>query len=94
MAPDAGWAIDVTGTYLYGAPAAGNKLLGVVSGLDGIKTGYIRASGHNLAASIRRGNRHLIVIVFGGPSRNARDAYVAALAEAYLPDRALTLAYQ
>lgn len=26
-----GWDIDVTGTYLYGAPAAGNRLLGVVN---------------------------------------------------------------
>jgi D-alanyl-D-alanine carboxypeptidase len=71
-----------------------NRLLGSLNGMDGIKTGYIRASGHNLAASVRRGNRRLLVIVFGGPNRQARDAYVAALAEAYLPDRSFTLAYQ
>ena len=64
-----------------------NRLLGALAGMDGIKTGYIRASGHNLAASVRRGSRHVLIIVFGGPSREARDAHVAALAEAYLPER-------
>ena len=31
LVPDTGWQIDITGNYLYGAPAAGNKLLGVVN---------------------------------------------------------------
>ncbi len=31
LAPDGGWQIDVSGNYLYGAPAAGNTLLGVVN---------------------------------------------------------------
>ena len=31
LTPDAGWSIDVRGAYLYGAPAAGNQLLGVVN---------------------------------------------------------------
>ncbi|MFC5302344.1 alpha-2-macroglobulin family protein [Azospira restricta] len=31
LAPESGWQIDVAGNYLYGAPAAGNKLLGVVN---------------------------------------------------------------
>ena len=35
-----------------------NHLLGSVEGVDGIKTGYTRASGFNLVTSIRRGNRH------------------------------------
>src|SRR5438067_7142557 len=37
-----------------------NRLLGNVEGIDGIKTGYTRASGFNLVSSMRRGNRHLV----------------------------------
>src|SRR5262249_40318174 len=43
-----------------------NHLLGSVEGVDGIKTGYIRASGFNLVASVRRNNRHLVAVVMGG----------------------------
>jgi D-alanyl-D-alanine carboxypeptidase len=70
-----------------------NRLLETLNGMDGIKTGYIRASGHNLVASVRRGNRRILVIVFGGTSREARDGYVAALAEAHLPSRAFAATY-
>jgi D-alanyl-D-alanine carboxypeptidase len=56
-----------------------NKLLGRVSGVDGIKTGYTRASGYNLAASARRGSRHLIAVVMGGPSGRARDDHMTDL---------------
>ncbi len=36
-----------------------NRLLGRVEGVDGIKTGYTRASGFNLVTSVHRGNRLL-----------------------------------
>jgi D-alanyl-D-alanine carboxypeptidase len=62
-----------------------NQLLGEVPGVDGIKTGYIRASGYNLAASVRRGGRRLIIIVMGGPTGAARDAQVRALIDEYMP---------
>lgn len=62
-----------------------NQLLGEIPGMDGIKTGYIRASGYNLAASVRRGGRRLIVIVMGGPTGAARDAQVRALVQEYFP---------
>ena len=39
-----------------------------MQGVDGIKTGYTRASGFNLVTSIRRGNRHLVGVVMGGRS--------------------------
>src|SRR5882724_1990100 len=42
-----------------------NRLLGNVEGIDGIKTGYTRASGFNLVSSMRRGNRHLVGVVLG-----------------------------
>ncbi|MBN8993522.1 MAG: serine hydrolase [Rhizobiales bacterium] len=51
-----------------------NRLLGNVEGVDGIKTGYTRASGFNLVTSMRRGNRHLIGVVLGGRSGGSRDA--------------------
>ncbi len=58
-----------------------NHLLGVVEGVDGIKTGYIRDSGFNIVTSMRRANRHLIAVVFGGRSATARDARVRSLIE-------------
>lgn len=62
-----------------------NKLLGRVEGVDGIKTGYTRASGFNLLTSARVDGRHLITVVLGGRSGRARDAQVAALVEEHLP---------
>ncbi len=56
-----------------------NHLLGKVEGVDGIKTGYIRASGFNIVTSLRRGNRHLVGVVMGGRSAGARDATMRQL---------------
>jgi D-alanyl-D-alanine carboxypeptidase len=55
--------------------------------MDGIKTGYTRASGYNLATSVRRGGRRIIVVVMGESSSAARNAQVAALVAAYMPTR-------
>src|SRR5213595_138163 len=56
-----------------------NRLLGNVEGVDGIKTGYTRASGFNLVSSMRRGNRHLVGVVLGGRSGGSRDAIMRNL---------------
>jgi D-alanyl-D-alanine carboxypeptidase len=56
-----------------------NKLLGNVEGVDGIKTGYTRASGFNLVTSMRRGNRHLVGVVLGGRSGGSRDTIMRGL---------------
>ncbi len=56
-----------------------NRLLASYEGADGIKTGYIRASGFNLVASARRGGDRLIGVVFGGDSPRARDRHMAKL---------------
>ena len=56
-----------------------NKLLDSYEGADGIKTGYIRASGFNLVASARRGGERLIGVVFGGDSPRARNRHMAKL---------------
>lgn len=58
-----------------------NRLLGQVEGVDGIKTGYTRASGFNLASSAERNGQRIIVVVMGGETASARDAQVAYLIE-------------
>jgi D-alanyl-D-alanine carboxypeptidase len=58
-----------------------NHLLGSLEGVDGIKTGYTEASGFNLAASIKRGNRRLVAVILGGRSGGARDAKMRELLE-------------
>src|SRR4051812_38162103 len=54
-----------------------NHLLGNVEGVDGIKTGYTRASGFNLVTSMRPGNHHLTGGVLGGRSGGSRDPSIA-----------------
>ena len=56
-----------------------NNLLKKYKGADGIKTGYIRASGFNLVASAKRGSNRLVGVVFGGRSAKSRDIHMAAL---------------
>jgi D-alanyl-D-alanine carboxypeptidase len=56
-----------------------NHLLGAIEGVDGIKTGYIHESGFNIVTSVRRANRHILAVVFGGRSAEARDARVRSL---------------
>jgi len=56
-----------------------NHLLGKVEGVDGIKTGYISASGFNLVTSVHRGNRYLVAVVMGGSSGGSRDARMREL---------------
>ena len=61
-----------------------NRLIGTVEGVDGIKTGYTRASGFNLVTNLRRGNRHLVGVVLGGRSGASRDATMRNLLAANL----------
>ena len=70
-----------TSTFNYRGHAIRNhnRLLGNVEGVDGIKTGYTRASGFNLVTSMRRGNRHLVGVVLGGRSGGSRDAIMRNL---------------
>jgi D-alanyl-D-alanine carboxypeptidase len=56
-----------------------NNLLGRVEGLDGMKTGFIQASGFNLVASAERNGKRYITVVLGGETPKARDAEVAML---------------
>ncbi len=56
-----------------------NKLLGRIQGVDGIKTGYTRASGFNLTSSARRGKKRIVAVVMGGRTGKARNRYMTAL---------------
>ena len=67
-----------------------NHLLGSVEGVDGIKTGYTRASGFNLVTSIHRGNRFLVGVVLGGRSGGSRDAIMRNLLAENLSKAATT----
>ncbi len=59
-----------------------NELLKTVDGVDGIKTGYTRASGFNLMTSAQRDGHRIIAIMLGGSTSKSRNAHVAALVEA------------
>ncbi len=75
-----------TRSYKYGGRTYGNhnKLLGSVKGVDGIKTGYIRASGFNLVTSVNRNGRQIVAVVMGGRSGASRNAQMTKLINRYL----------
>ncbi len=56
-----------------------NKLLGSYNGTDGIKTGYINASGFNLVASAQRDGRRIIGVVYGGRTSARRNNHMVNL---------------
>lgn len=62
-----------------------NRLLGSYDGTDGIKTGYINASGFNLVSSVRRGEKRLVGVVMGGRTGASRDAYMKSMLTKYFP---------
>ena len=70
-------------TFMGHCHANHNRLLGQVEGLDGIKTGWFRRAGSNLAASALRivngKPRRLIAVVLGGENRFARDERIKEL---------------
>jgi D-alanyl-D-alanine carboxypeptidase len=58
-----------------------NTLIGRYPGADGMKTGFICASGFNLVASATRDGKRLIAVVLGAPSSAARALKAAQLLE-------------
>ncbi|WP_425531986.1 D-alanyl-D-alanine carboxypeptidase family protein [Ancylobacter koreensis] len=58
-----------------------NKLIDRYPGADGMKTGFICASGFNLVASATRGDRHLLAVVLGTGSGRERTEQAALLLE-------------
>jgi D-alanyl-D-alanine carboxypeptidase len=58
-----------------------NPLLGRYPGADGMKTGFICASGFNLVATATRNNKRLIAVVLGAPSGAVRAIKAAEMLE-------------
>lgn len=53
-----------------------NNLVGRYRGTTGLKTGYTRASGYNLTATVERGGKYLIGVVLGGRRAATRDRHM------------------
>ena len=74
-------------SFTFGRQVIGNhnRLVGTVSGVDGIKTGYTRAAGSNLATSAQLDGRSIVAVILGGRSSAARDSSMRKLVAEYLP---------
>jgi D-alanyl-D-alanine carboxypeptidase len=62
-----------------------NRLLGRIEAVDGIKTGYTRASGFNLLTSAKSNGHEIVAAVLGGRSAAQRDNIMASLVTENLP---------
>src|SRR5271169_6506367 len=80
-----------TAEFEYDGEVIGNHnhLLGRVDGVDGIKTGYTRASGFNLLTSVHRDGHFLVAVVMGGHSAFERDARMRDLISEHIKEAAL-----
>ncbi len=58
-----------------------NGLLGRYPGADGMKTGFVCASGFNVVASATRGGRRIVTVVMGSPNAKTRTLKAMALFE-------------
>ncbi len=76
-----------TRSYTFRGQTIGNhnRVLGRVQGTDGIKTGYINASGFNLVSSVVRGNKKLVAVVLGGRTGRSRDDHMVELLQRFIP---------
>jgi D-alanyl-D-alanine carboxypeptidase (penicillin-binding protein 5/6) len=61
-----------------------NKLVARMPGVDGLKTGFTRRAGFNIVATIKNGDRRLIVVVLGGLDPRIRDDFVIEKFREYL----------
>lgn len=77
-------------TYAGSVMPNHNHLMARIEGMDGIKTGYTRASGFNLLSSVNRDGHHIVSVVLGGRSAASRDSIMASLIEEHLEEAAPT----
>lgn len=61
-----------------------NRLVKTMKGVDGIKTGYTRMSGFNLASSMRMNDKSIVAVVMGGRNAALRDQHMAMLLRTYI----------
>lgn len=73
-------------TYRGKAYRSHNTLMHGFPGMDGIKTGYTRASGFNLVSSVNADNKHVVAAVFGGKTAQTRNAHMRSLLYRALQD--------
>ncbi|MGR2740808.1 D-alanyl-D-alanine carboxypeptidase [Billgrantia sp. Q4P2] len=66
-------------TYRGTTHTSHNRLVRNYAGADGLKTGFIRASGFNVATSAIRDNRRIVSVVMGGFTAASRDTHMADL---------------
>ena len=78
------YPLFATPTFTWGGETYRNHntLLFRYQGMEGLKTGYIRASGFNLMAAARRGKKHVFVAYFGGKTAALRNVAVRAQLDA------------
>ena len=69
--------------YTYNGIKQGNRnpLLYKQNGADGLKTGHTEAAGYGLTASVKRGDRRIVMVVNGLPSMKARAQETESLIE-------------
>ncbi len=66
-----------------------NNLMYRYAGMDGVKTGYVNASGFNLVSAVNADGRRIIGVVLGGKTARSRDAQMEALLDRALGREAL-----
>ena len=59
-----------------------NHLLNSCDGVDGIKTGYVDASGYNIIATAKRGDSRVIAVVLGGRTKQLRNREATRILDA------------
>jgi D-alanyl-D-alanine carboxypeptidase (penicillin-binding protein 5/6) len=69
-------------TYNASTHRNANRLLGKCEGVDGLKTGFVCASGYNITATAKRGDVRLLAVVMGAPGPGVRATETARLIEA------------
>lgn len=65
-----------------------NRVMLRYDGVDGIKTGYIRASGFNLVTSVKKDGYNLVAVIMGGTSGTARDDMMISMLDRTFADLA------
>ncbi len=67
-----------------------NNLMYRYKGMDGIKTGYINASGCNVVSAINHDGKRVVGVVLGGKTARGRDNRMAALLDKAMPKASAT----
>jgi len=66
-----------------------NKLLARMPEVDGLKTGYFRMAGYSVAATAKKGELRLIVVVLGSPRARERDSLAVGKFKKYFSQYAM-----